>query len=148
MIPYDHEDAVTTWPDGEYQATIESVVPKISKAGAAKGLTESNMHEIILVVYPTQEGANQKVWDYVSYPKGTWKLEQLAEALGELAAFKADAFDIETKVGRNVAVYLRTKKDSFGEKNVVGEYLPMTSQEFKAAQKAASDEAKDDSVPF
>jgi hypothetical protein len=147
MIPYKHGDAVMTIPDGEYQASIESVTPKISKAGLAQGLVEPNMHEIILTVYP-DGSAGQKVWDYISYPKGTWKLEQIAEALGELAAFKADKFDIEAKVGRNLAVYLRTKTDSFGSKNVVGEYLPMTGQELKAASKVASDEANDPSVPF
>jgi hypothetical protein len=148
VISYNPEDAVTTWPDGEYQATIESVVPKISKAGEAKGLTTCNMHEVILVVYPVGEGPNQKVWDYISYPKGTWKLEQLAEALGELTAFKAQKFDIETKVGQNVAVYLRTKTDSFGSKNIVGEYLPTTKQGFKAASKVTSDEAIDPDIPF
>jgi hypothetical protein len=148
MIAYKPEDANTTWPDGEYTATIESVVPKISKAGAAKGLTEPNMHEVILTVYPTQEGGTQKVWDYIVYPSATWKLEQVAEALGKLDAFKLKQFNIETEVGKNVAVYLRTKNDSFGAKNVVGEYLPMTSVDLKEMRKVASDEAADPDMPF
>ena len=148
MIPYKPEDANTTWPDGEYTATIESVTPKVSKAGAANGLTAPNMFEVILTVYPTQEGGTQKVWDYISFPKGVWKLEQIAEALGELLSFKAATFDLEKFVGKNVAVYLRTKNDSFGAKNVVGEYLPMTSQELKEASKVASDEATDPDMPF
>lgn len=146
MIAYKPEDATTTWPDGEYTATIESVIPKISKAGEAKGLTEPNMHEVILTVYPIQGGSSQKVWDYCSYPKGTWKLEQIAEAVGQLDAFKAGKFDVEKYVGHNVAVYLRTKKDSFGEKNVIGEYLPMTGQERKEASKAP--ESLDEQIPF
>src|ERR1035438_8461979 len=148
MIAYKPEDAINTWPDGEYTATIESVTPKISKAGAASGLTTPNMHEVILTVYPTQEGGTQRVWDYISFPKGVWKLEQIAEALGELLSFKAATFDLEKYVGKNVAVYLRTKNDSFGAKNVVGEYLPMTSVDLKEMRKVASDEAADPDMPF
>jgi hypothetical protein len=149
VIPYKPEDANTTWPDGEYTATIESVTPKTSKAGVAKGLTEPNMHEVVLTVYPTQEGGTQRLYDYISYPKGTWKLEQIAESLGKLDAFKLKQFNIEAEIGKNVSVYLRTRDDpNFGAKNVVGEYLPMTSQELKEASKVASDEVVDPEMPF
>jgi len=146
VITYNPEDAVTTWPDGEYGATIESVVPKISKAGIEKGLATPNMHEIILKVYPTGEGPTQKVWDYISYPKGTWKLEQIAEALGGLDNFKAGRFNVEEHVGQNVTVYLRTKNDSFGAKNTVGEYLPGTVVPTRAGPTAPT--TLDSDIPF
>jgi hypothetical protein len=138
LIPYNPNDAVNTLPDGEYAATIEDVVPQISKKAQAQGETEPNMHVVTLKVYP-QTGQPSRVWDYISYPKGTWKLEEVAVALGQAAAFKAGTFEIESFVGKNVRVYLRTKTDDYGSKNVVGEYL------MAAPAKATG---TDDSVPF
>ena len=78
-IPYDPADATNALPEGEYQATIESVVPKISKRAAGEGVAVPNMHEVVLKVYDPA-GVSMKVWDYIVYPSATWKLEQLAIA--------------------------------------------------------------------
>ena len=157
MIPYNPADSkkADLLDEGEYSAIVENVTPKLSKAAAARGETATNMLEIVLRV------DRLRVWDYVTVPAGVWKLEQIAAALGESDAFAAGTFDLETKCGATIGVYLRLKTDSFGSKMSVGEYKPAhraiehaqrpldfgsTGRE-KAA--VAAGEAPDDSdVPF
>ena len=150
MIPYDPTDAKKRdlLDEGDYTATLEDVTKKISKKAAARGETKENMYEVVLRV------GNQKIWDYVAIPEGTWKLEQIAAALGLSDAFTAGTFDLEAQSGAKVCVYLRAKTDSFGTKMQVGEYkharrdFGSTGKEKPAASVAAGEAPDDDSVPF
>src|ERR1035438_10188798 len=117
MLKYDPSDAKKTkelLDEGEYAALIEDVTPRVSKAAEKRGETAPNMLELVLRV----EG--RKIWDYITFPTGLWKLEQIATMLGESDAFTAGTFDLEKKIGATVNVYLRAKSDSFGVKMQVG----------------------------
>jgi citrate lyase beta subunit len=120
MLKYDPTDAKKRdlLDEGEYVATIEDVTKKISKKAAARGETKENMYEVVLRVDAL------RIWDYITIPEGTWKLEQIAKALGDADAFAAGTFDLEKKVGATVNVYLRAKTDAFGTKMQVGEWKP------------------------
>jgi hypothetical protein len=150
MIPYSPTDAKKRdlLDEGDYVATIEDVTKKISKKAAARGETKENMYEVVLRVDAL------RIWDYITIPEGTWKLEQIAKALGEADAFAAGTFDLEKKVGTTVGVYLRAKTDNFGTKMQVGEWKPAhrdfgsTGHEKIAAPVAAGEAPDDDSVPF
>jgi citrate lyase beta subunit len=148
MIPYSPTDAKKRdlLDEGDYVATIEDVTKKISKKAAARGETKENMYEVVLRV------GNQRVWDYVTIPGGTWKLEQIAEALGEADAFVAGTFDLEKKCGAKIGVYLRAKSDSFGVKMQCGEYLKPAHRDFGSTGRekvaAAPAEDADEAVPF
>jgi hypothetical protein len=148
MIPYSPTDAKKRdlLDEGDYVATIEDVTKKISKKAAARGETKENMYEVVLRV------GNQRVWDYVTIPEGTWKLEQIAEALGEADSFAAGTFDIEKTVGATINVYLRVKTDPRGVKMQVGEYLKPAHRDFGSTGRekvaAAPAEDADEAVPF
>ena len=151
MISYNPSDAhkADLLDEGEYQATIEDVTPKLSKPAAARGETATNMLELLLRV------AGKRVWDYIVFPTGLWKLEQIAAALGESDAFTAGTFDLEKKCGAQIGVYLRVKTDPRGTKMQCGEYLKPAHRDFgstgheKVAATVATGEAPDDeSVPF
>jgi hypothetical protein len=150
MLKYDPTDAKKRdlLDEGDYVATIEDVTKKISKKAAARGETKENMYEVVLRVDAL------RVWDYVTIPEGTWKLEQIAEALGESDAFAAGTFDLEKKVGTPVGVYLRSKTDSFGTKMQVGEWksahrdFGSTGKDRPAAPVAAGEAPDDSEVPF
>src|ERR1017187_7099568 len=96
MLKYDPSDSKKTkelLDEGESQALIEDVTPRVSKAAEKRGETAPNMLELVLRV----EG--RKVWDYIVFPTGLWKLEQIATMLGEADAFVAGPFDLVEKGG-------------------------------------------------
>ena len=150
MLKYDPSDAKKTkelLDEGEYAALIEDVTPRVSKAAEKRGETAPNMLELVLRV----EG--RKSWDYITFPTGLWKLEQIATMLGESDAFTAGTFDLEKKIGATVNVYLRAKSDSFGVKMQVGEYLKPAHRDFGSTgrEKVETPVATDDddsAVPF
>jgi hypothetical protein len=149
MLKYDPSDAKKTkelLDEGEYAALIEDVTPRVSKAAEKRGETAPNMLELVLRV----EG--RKVWDYIVFPTGLWKLEQIATMLGESDAFVAGTFDLEKKCGAQIGVYLRAKSDSFGVKMQCGEYLKPAHRDFGSTGRekvaAAPAEDADEAVPF
>jgi hypothetical protein len=152
MLKYDPSDAKKTkelLDEGEYAALIEDVTPRVSKAAEKRGETAPNMLELVLRV----EG--RKIWDYITFPTGLWKLEQIATVLGEADAFTAGTFDLEKKIGATVNVYLRAKSDSFGVKMQCGEYLKPAHRDFGStgrekvvAPVAAGADDDSEAVPF
>lgn len=109
MIQYNPADAVQCVAEGDYMATIVTVEEKQSQAG-------NEMHVIGYMVYAGDRQV--QVLDYIPYPKMTWRLKRLAQALGQEDGFKAGKFDPEAFIGSNVTLTLIVEeRDGYDPQN-------------------------------
>lgn len=110
---YNPKDAVQCFQPGEYEAAVESVKEKVSKAG----------NDMLEVVFKVFNGASEQlVWDYISNPKTLFKLKKIARAFGREQEFDAGEFNLEQHVGQVLTVELSIESDDFGDKNRVVAY--------------------------
>jgi len=128
---YNPEDAKRPVIDpGTYPATIVAATHKRSS-------TDKPMVELIFKVY-TEEGERQ-LWDYmVCDPKAIWKLENLANALGQEDVFATGTFDPAKYVNHNVMVQVVIKKATgqYPESNSIKGYERKPSANAPSAARA------------
>lgn len=121
MLQYKPEDASSCFPLGEYPGTLANVVQTTSK-------TSGGDMEVWHVTVYGQDGRESTIKDYVTVPACTWKIKQLAKALGKLADFEAGRFQAEDYIGANLRVELVIEEqDGYDDKNKVKKYLPASS---------------------
>ena len=116
MIPYNPADAIQCWPEGRYNANLVAVKEATSKA---KG---TPMLVLTLRVYQVS-GQEQPITDYVTIPDGTWKLKQLADAIGQRQAFDSGVFDPAEHINSYFVVELVVEdNEGYSPRNKVKRY--------------------------
>lgn len=127
-LDYNPDDAVRVWPAGNYDATLAKVEEKVSKR-KPDGSGGNPMEVWTLEVWDAN-GEKQLISDYVVIPSATFKIKQLAVALGKEADFKARQFQASDYIGAGFIVELVVEKqDGYDDKNRVKKYLPGVSAE-------------------
>ncbi len=145
---YDPEDANSSWPAADYEATIERVVETVSKK------TGDPMLDIHFLVYG-MDGQTQTVHEFITAPpkssgrKGSlFKLRALAMIFGVYDAFKNGTLDPQSLRGQNLIVKLdRDVNPQFGDRNTIVGYEEL-KRPLAASTKAAPAAVVDEEVPF
>lgn len=156
-VTYNKQDAVKCWPAGEYQATLEKVEDKKSK-------TSGNAMQVWTFRAYSPDGQEQLISEYVTIPNGTFRIKQLAAALGKSSEFDSETFQADDQIGSNVLVDLivetqagyddknRVKKiKMIGEPSTVEPEIPLQRQsppQRQPSRGASSRPAQQQSPPF
>lgn len=118
-VDYNPKDAVQVWTEADYDATLTKVEDKTSKV-KPDGSGGNPMQVWTFEVFH-QDGRTQLISDYVVIPAATFKIKQLAIALGKKADFDAGQFQADDYIGAGVIVALTIEaQDGFDEKNRIG----------------------------
>lgn len=121
MLNYNPKDANECWPCGEYEACLRGVMNGTSK-------TSGNEMETWTIEVFNDDGRKQVIKDYVTSPGGTFKIKQLAAALGKNDEFKDGTFQAEDYIRANFRVDLKVEaQDGFDNKNRIAKFKPSTS---------------------
>jgi hypothetical protein len=128
-VSYNQKDASNVWPVAgpdnkplEYQGVLQKVEDTTSKIKPDG--TGGNPMQVWTVDVYNAEGAKRTIKDYVVIPGATFKIKQLAKALGKEAEFKANKFQADDHIGASFLVTLNIEDDdTFGEQNKLGKYL-------------------------
>lgn len=113
-VTYNAQDAVTAWDEGEYEAVLINVEDTTSKSSGKP------MQVWTWEVYHP-DGRKQEIKDYVVIPAATFKIKQLAQALGKDKEFAAGTFQADDNINCNVtAVLTIDKQEGYDDKNKVG----------------------------
>jgi hypothetical protein len=135
MFEYDHKDAETAWPEGQYPATFLGALDGISKT------SKQPMQTWTFEVYDNANDRKQTIKDYVT-PAALFKVRQLAGALNKAAEFKANKFYPEDHAGASVmlSLIIEPSDGQFDEKNKIARIsaAPGTAKPTTAAEKMLS----------
>lgn len=117
MIDYDPKDAVTVWPEADYDAVLKNVEEKTSK-------TSGNQMEVWTFEVYNDDGRKQTIWEYVT-ATAAYKIKQLAVALGRKSEFDARKFHAENHIGAGVKLALFIDEQlGYEDKNKIGRIKP------------------------
>ncbi len=144
MLKYNPKDASSVWPDADYDAVLTNVEETVSQSSG------NEMEKWTITVYSPQ-GRERTMTDYVVVPACTFKIAQLAKAIGKDAEFKAGQFQAGAHIGSGFKVEL-TKEEGdgqFPDKNKIKKYKPSGNVAAKVPTRhAATVPPADDDVPF
>lgn len=141
---YNAQDALSCLPAGEYEVKIDHVQETTSKASG------NPMLKVEMIAYGNN-GREQKIFEYIVNPATLYKLKQFARALGEMAAFESNGFDLCKHVGARLTAELDVKEDpEYGDKNTITKLSAYSGGVKRPASKAqaATPEITDDDIPF
>jgi hypothetical protein len=117
-LNYNPTDCNECWPEGDYEAVLEKVEDKRSKAG-------NDMQELTWKVYRS-DGRTQQVYDYIVVPAGLFKLKGMARAWGKTAEFDGGTFQADDHLDESLVVKLIVEKqDGYADKNRIVAYKPL-----------------------
>lgn len=117
-IDYNASDASTCWPDGDYEASLEKVEDSTSKK-------TGNPMQVWTFRAFDANGRSQLVTEYVVVPATTFKIKQLADALGCRAQFDAGTFQADDHIDEKVVLNLIVEsQEGFDDKNRVQRIKP------------------------
>lgn len=126
-ISYEPKDAETAWPEGDYEGVLMAVKDKTSKV-KPDGSGGKPMQVWTVQVYH-QDGRSQDIDEYVVIPGATFKIRQLAAALGKTKEFEAGRFQADDYINANVTVTLSIEaQDGFDDKNRIKKFKPPLRQ--------------------
>lgn len=112
-INYNPQDAVQVLPEGDYPAVLLTVMDKTFKSGNAGQVWQFQ-------VFDNANDRKVMITDNIVLPGATFKLRDLAIALGKKADFDAGTFQPEDYAGENVTVTLKIEKsDNYPDKNAI-----------------------------
>ena len=142
---YDPNDAVSVWPEGEYQGHIEKVEERESKAG----------NPMLVVTFRVYRGDQEMlINDYIVNPATLFKLKNIAKALDRETEFKAGKFDIEKHIGAGFTLTLGVQvSDKYDDSNTIKKYAAKSGGSTRPAPSRATVKAStapltDDDIPF
>lgn len=122
-ITYNAQDAATCWPTGEYDATLSNVEDTTSKR-KPDGSGGNPMQVWTFDVYHP-DGRKQTIKDYVVVPAATFKIKQLADALGQTDQFRAGTFQADDHRGEMVRLDLKVEERvGYPDQNKVNNVRP------------------------
>lgn len=158
-LEYNPKDVANCVPAGEYDAELVKVEDKVSQ-------TSGNPMQ----VWTFRVFADREIFvtEYVVVPQTTFKIKQLAKALGREADFNAGRFQAEEHVGAGVKLDLTVEsQQGYEDKNKVGKIkaaapdnapaaapaparaLPPRPQRQPAPNPVSGEQVfKDDDIPF
>ncbi len=120
-LPYNPKDAESCWPEGDYDAILNSSEDTVSKTSGA------DMEVWQIGVYHP-DGREQTIKEYVT-ASAAFKIKQLATALGKKADFEAGTFHAEDYIGAAFTVALSIEaQDGYDDKNRVAKFKAKTIQ--------------------
>lgn len=100
---YDHRATdASVLPPGTYTAIIDAATE--GKSGPNSKSPGADMITLELEIIAGNNTA--RVWDRITLPAATWKLGQLAKAIGQQKAFESDEFRADDYRGRSCLVDL------------------------------------------
>lgn len=115
-ITYNASDAASAWPEEDYQATLQNVEDGTSKSSG------NPMQTWTLEVF-APDGRTQTIKEYVVVPAATFKIKQLAAALGKSREFEAGQFQADDYIGQSFVVALKIEKqDGYDDKNRIAKF--------------------------
>jgi hypothetical protein len=144
--------------DGEYEAVIDSMIPKISQSG-------NNMIDVTLSVYD-RNGNPKIIFDYIVLTPGMmWKFKHICDSAGLCKEYTDKTFKVEMALRKNVRVRISTKEGGlipsdklkgksegsrYPTKNVIEDYLGTSGSVTTQAEpsKGQADLKFDDDIPF
>ncbi len=151
---YNPGDAVACWPEGEYDAILESAEVGTSKSSGAPMQTLS-----FRVYHP--DGREAVVKDYIVNPSTLFKLKRFAVAIGQGEDFKAGTFQAADHLQTRLTLALSVQESAeYGDRNQVDGYKPPASAapNFAAGRRTAAlgksaatpvaSEINGDDIPF
>jgi hypothetical protein len=134
-LQYNKEDASPVWPEGDYDATLTSVMDRTFKSG-------NSGQEWTITVYDAS-GKQMTILDRVVVPGATFKIKQLAIALNRGQEFDNESFQPDDYVGENFVVTLKVESGGeFPDKNAVKKYKPKPSPAPRAVSNGRSTAAE------
>ena len=139
MIDYDAKDALYLYPAGDYDAELLDCQEKTSKSSG------NPMYELQWRVFGPN-GQTMQLTSYIAFPKMTFMLKRLSQALGKLKDFESNKFSPADYIGSSVRVTLKIEKpkvSGLDERNAMAGYLPLDPD----APKFAPDQNPSE-VPF
>lgn len=165
-VNYDPQDAVMCWPEGDYPAVLEKVEDKTSKV-KPDGSGGNPMQVLTWRLYK-EDGREQLISDYIVIPAATFKLKQLAIALGKRDEFEKGTFQADDQVGCNVVAEVGIESQpNYDDKNKIGKVKSAAANNGNAKPKGiagslrekvianapgepdlSKQEFTDDSIPF
>lgn len=158
-LDYKKDDANKCWPEADYDAELLQVLDKVSK-------TSGNDMQEWKVKVMNDDGKSMTISDYFCPPGGTFKLKQLAKALGKEQEFNAETFQADDHEGAQFKVHLVIEEGDGGypDKNKIQKYLsakaapaqPSIKQQVQALRQPVTKEMalsqdqqfKGDDIPF
>ncbi len=117
-LDYNPKDAVQIWEKGDYEAVLKNVETTISKKKPDG--SGGNPMEVWTWEAYHHDGRTRLITDYVVIPGATFKIKQLADALGKKSEFEAGTFQAEDNLNCNVMLSLVVDVQAgFDDKNKV-----------------------------
>lgn len=139
MLTYDPKDAVFLFPQGEYDAELLACEEKTSKA-------DNPMYKLQWRIFGPN-GQTMQLTSWIAFPKMTFQLKRLAQALDKLEDFEKAKFNPGDYIGSSVRVTLKIeqpKVQGLSERNAIAGYLPRGDE----PSAFAPDSADPSEVPF
>ncbi|HVV74106.1 MAG TPA: hypothetical protein VHI52_21815 [Verrucomicrobiae bacterium] len=146
-LKYDAKDAVSAWHAGRYAATLTYVEDSVSKK-KSDGTGGNPMQVWTFEVYNDATGKKQAITEYVVIPAATFKIKQLARALGREQEFDANRFQADDHLSESVTVELKVEQqDGFDDKNRITKILPPAGAQGRSASAPPQTSAKPSAAP-
>lgn len=148
-MKYDARDANSVIPEGEYQATIKAFYDKDNDGRPLmnKARTEAKCN-VLFEVYA--DNGTRTVTQSFSQKATLFLYKQLAHALGQAEAFKANTFTAADHIGDGVTLVAKVKfSEQYGDQNQFSFKPKLANAAAPARGKATPDTPiTDDSIPF
>lgn len=126
-LDYNPKDAESAWPEADYDAILTGVKTTTSKVKPDG--TGGNPMEVWTVQAYHPDGRTQDILEYVVIPGATFKIKQLAAALGKTREFEQGQFQAENYINASFTASLCIEsQDGFDDKNKVKKFKPPTRQ--------------------
>jgi hypothetical protein len=147
-MKYDPKDASTALPEGQYAASIHSVITTNAEGGPLTTRNGDPMERLEIEVYP-DKGPNRTISDWITAKSAAWKYRGLAKAIGFYDAWKLGTFEPSDHIGANLTVELTVEEsEQFGDRNTIKSYLPPATTASASRASSESLGIKDDDIPF
>lgn len=144
---YDPKDASNALPAGQYAASIKSTTEQ-DKDGQQL-ISKKSREPMQLVTFEVyqNDGPTRQVRQYFTNKSMLWLYRKLAHALGQADAFSDGKFNAQDHIGANLVLDLDVESNSFGEQNVIVEFLPKKGGAAPVAAKTGYAAAREKPTP-
>lgn len=121
---YNPKDASSALPPGEYDASIKSTTEQDKDGNQLISKKSREPMQLVTFEVYQNDGPTRQVRQYFTNKSMLFLYRKLAHALGQEAAFSDGKFNAMDHLGANLILELDIESNSFGEQNVIKEFLP------------------------